>query len=455
MLPVLLVVSFAAYARVLDLSFFSDDFSVLYRLVGTAADRPGSFFRPLSEWSLIANHRLTGPSPLGFRVVNVALLGLNAWLIHLLVLRLLAQHPVRHAAGTIAALLFVLYPFHIEPQLWIIARGASLATLFILLALVVATGPGRPWTIAMGTFTLASLGMLCYETALLLPLLLLPLLLVVNERGLRAAVVAAVAALLVNLLLRLVLTGTLANTYGTDMLGHGLPSLSANVPKVLGRLVLPPSDKPGLLLGLFAVVIATLIALGLLLRKRIREELRTKTVVRSLLLLLFIACTVGFVGGVSTRTSESDRFLYLPSAFLCMLVGIITATLLAPRWRIVTTAVLAMLSSAALRIGQGPWHEASRTIDRIVHATPEAPPNGRLLVWNLPGEHHGAFIFRHGYREALAFAGKEPSRVRISPEGPNAIWEFLRTETGDTLHRNDNDRWFDAGSANTTPAAQP
>ena len=118
MLPVLLIVSFAAYARVLDLSFFSDDFSVLHHLVFSEGDGHGSFFRPLSEWSLIANHRLTGASPLGFRVVNVALLGLNAWLIHLLVLRLLAQHPVRHAAGTIAALLFVLLLAATAALLW-------------------------------------------------------------------------------------------------------------------------------------------------------------------------------------------------------------------------------------------------------------------------------------------------------------------------------------------------
>ncbi len=452
MLPVLLVVSFAAYARVIDLSFFSDDFSVIHRLVASDTVGQGSFFRPLSEWSLIANHRLTGPSALGFRVVNVALLGLNAWLIHLLVLRLLAAHPARHAAGTIAALLFVLYPFHLEPQLWIIGRGASLATLFVLLALLVATGPGRPWSIAASTFTLASLGMLCYETALLLPLLLLPLLpIAADRRGTRAAVFASAAAMLVNMLLRVVLTGTFANTYGTDMLGHGFAGLIANVPKVLGRLVLPPSDKPGLMLGLFAVVTASLIALGVLLRRRMREEVRTKRVIRTLLPLLLVSCTIGFVGGVSTRTSESDRFLYLPSAFLCMLAGIIMATVLAPRWRIVGTAVLAMLCSAALRIGQGPWREASLTIDRIVHATPEPPPNGRLLVWNLPGEHQGAFIFRHGYREALQFAGKDASRIRISPEGPEAIWEFLRSENGDTLHRNDNDRWFDAGRASAGP----
>ena len=87
------------------------------------------------------------------------------------------------------------------------------------------------------------------------------------------------------------------------------------------------------------------------------------------LLLLFIACTVGFVGGVSTRTSESDRFLYLPSAFLCMLVGIITATVLAPRWRIVTTAV--DVKDVNLRIYSGGTQNA-----RIDYT------NGRYYVQN-------------------------------------------------------------------------
>ncbi len=47
-------------------------------------------------------------------------------------------------------------------------------------------------------------------------------------------------------------------------------------------------------------------------------------------------------------------------------------------------------------------------------------------------------------------------RVKLTlPEGPNSIWEFLRTESGDTLHRNDNDRWYDASKANGNASSAP
>jgi hypothetical protein len=130
-----------------------------------------------------------------------------------------------------------------------------------------------------------------------------------------------------------------------------------------------------------------------------------------------------------------------------MLIALLMARL---RHTVLRRSVIVLLSSASLfmlKSGQENWRIASGTIERLIAQTPEPPPEGRLLVWNLPGDHNGAFIFRHGYREALEFAGRDASRVRISPEGPDAIWEFLRTETGDTLHRSGIDRWFNAGEA--------
>ncbi len=442
-LPVLLLLALALHAPILGLSFFSDDFSVIHR-IGVQGDLgTGSFFRPLPDWTLWLNYLLAGPQPWAFRIVNIALLGVNGWLVFLLARRLMAA-PSAFAAGV----LFVLYPFHLEPQVWIIGRSTAMATLFTLAALVVATRErptARHSWLVMG---LGTLGALCYESALLLPLLLLFWWLLVrpaDARTWRLMLLGTAAVVVVNLIARTFLTGAVANAYGTGFFDRPVLGYLGMACKVLGRSFLPPHADPGHQAARFGVLAVALLVILLLFWRANKDTLERRRL--ALLMTLFgISSLIAIVGGVSTRTSESDRFLYLPSAFLCIGAALVLRPTLTPGIRHAVFVLLALACGWALRQGFAHWVDASRTIDRIVSHTPAPPPNGRLLVWNLPGDLEGAFIFRHGYREALEFAGKDASRVRISPEGPGAIWEFLRSENGDTLHRNDNDRWFDANA---------
>ena len=134
----------------------------------------------------------------------------------------------------------------------------------------------------------------------------------------------------------------------------------------------------------------------------------------ALLVALYgIASLIAVVGGVSTRTSESDRFLYLPSAFLCMLLtlmvdGIPSRTLPRAAFYAVFIACYFQLRSGMLN-----WRTASETIERIIADTPAPPQGGRLLVLNLPSDHRGAYIFRHGYPEALLLSGRDAAQVVV------------------------------------------
>jgi len=449
----LVVIAFVLHLPVLDLSFFSDDFSVIHR-IGVKGDLgTGSFFRPLPDWTIYLNYLVTGPTPIAFRVINVALLGFNAWLVLLLGRNLFGDDTARYSAMT-AALLFVCYPFHNEPQLWIIGRSTAMATSFTLLALITATGTAndiKRYTL-VGIF--GALGALCYELALLLPLLLIPLTLIASskERRVRSAMVVITSAVAgSNLLLRSLFTGHVANTYGASFFDEGFSSYLGRSVKVMARLFLPPNPDPTNQVLSFAMLVVVLLGIILFLVRRTKKDRLNRSMLLVLTSLVIVACGIGIIGGVSTRTSESDRFLYLPSAFVCLLAARVITILLRARWRSVAAALFLVACVIAMRVNHKHWVVASRTIEAIVERTPTPPTNGRLLVWNLPGDHKGAFIFRHGYREALEFAGKDASRVRVSPEGPNALGECLITETGDTLHRKDNDRWFDVGIVAPTP----
>lgn len=451
--PWLLLVGFVAAAlalhlRVLGCSFFSDDFQVLHRL-GVRGDLgTSSFFRPLADWSLYLNYRVAGPRPWAFRVVNVALLGINAWLVVMLARNLFRGEARPHwPLPLLAGVLFLCYPFHNEPQLWIIGRGAAMATLVVLVALVFATGRAGAMTKCVVVGVCGALGALCYESALLLPLLLLAFAIALPKQpAWRLMAATAAAMVVVNLLLRAALTGHVANAYGSGFFDHGILGYVTMSAKVLGRLFLPPSDDSQTQVACFVALVLALVALVWLLFRTTRGNREDRARLVALLLAMAVSCTVAVLGGVSTRTSESDRFLYMPSAFLSLLLAFAITRLRTGTGQALVCGAVLGCSLFFMARNHAHWRRASHRIEGIIRATPEPPSNGRLLVWNLPEDHEGAFIFRHGYREALEFAGRDASRILISPEGPGAIWEHLRTDAGDTLHRNGNDRWFDAGA---------
>jgi len=399
---------------VLGLTFFSDDFSVIHRIAGGDLGT-GSFFRPLPDWTLYLNYLVTGFSPIGFRGINVLLLGLNAWLVYLLG-RNLFMHDgsSRWSAPIIGALLFVCYPFHNEPQLWIIGRSTAMATSFTLLALIAATSRLGFVLKCVAVALCGALGALCYELALLLPLLLAALAFAApsSERRtwwMMALITGAVA--FSNLVLRSMLTGNMANAYGTSFFTHAFASYLAMAAKVFSRLFLPPNSAPMEQVFWSMGLLIALLVLAFALMRRTRHEPALRRQLLALIALVGIACAIGVVGGVSTRTSESDRFLYLPSAFLCLFIAVAIVSLFRGWARHACVWVLVIVSIIAMRQNHANWSIASRTIGNIVLGTPSAPASGRLFVQDLPGDHNGAFIFRHGYHEALLMANLDTARI--------------------------------------------
>lgn len=434
-----LLAAFVAHSGLLGCTFFSDDFEVLWRL---RTGGGSSFFRPLADLSLRINLWLTGPDPWAFRVVNVALLGFNGWLVYLL-----AKRVCGDTAALFAALLFVVYPFHLEPQAWIIGRGIAMASAFTLGALVLASSNAPlTWRI-VGVALFVLLGTLCYESALLAPLMLGAWSLILrpsDSRPWRAVVVASVAVVLLNLAMRWIVLGGVANEYGAAFFSRPLGDYLGSALKVIGRSFLPPHDGPSAQTVRFALLGLGLALIALWFRRSCRADPERLRWAALLVTLFGIAAIIAVVGGVSTRTSESDRFLYLPSAFLCILIALIVDCV--PSW----TVQRAMWFSAVLvcyfqlRSGMANWRIASDAIERIIAGTPAPPSGGRLLVLNLPGEHEGAYVFRHGYPEALAFAGRSTERIIVVVEdlGPSVV-----TEEGDTLKVEPDDQRYDASLA--------
>ncbi|HVG08194.1 MAG TPA: hypothetical protein VNM67_10845 [Thermoanaerobaculia bacterium] len=93
------------------------------------------WFRPLTAWTLLANHRLGGSDPFGYHVTNLALwllLAAAALELH----RRLLPAPGARPALLLAGLFFVLSDTHQNNVVWISGRHGLLDTLFSLVCIL-------------------------------------------------------------------------------------------------------------------------------------------------------------------------------------------------------------------------------------------------------------------------------------------------------------------------------
>jgi len=175
------------YANALTAVFQFDDYKVIVENASLHSwqawldDRGQGLrgIRPLLKLSYLLNWT-SGAGVVGFHVVNIAIHGINAWLVYRLTQVFLATHAAQvgvHELPFWVALVFVVHPAQTEAVTYVCGRSAALMTLFYLAALLVYAqanlGPYRrkPYTLVVPLLFLLALAV--KETAITLPLALL------------------------------------------------------------------------------------------------------------------------------------------------------------------------------------------------------------------------------------------------------------------------------------------
>lgn len=412
--------SLALYFLNLGRTFASDDFEVIGRVAGGHWQSIHDFFRPLSDLSLLMNYAIGGWRPAGYYLFNILVHGINSYLVYRFCLRWGWGIPGsgQREYALLAALFFLAYPFHSEGIDWILGRGASLCTLFGLAALLVALSglSLRRRLFWAGLFYFV--GMAAYEPVILLPFFCL-IVLYVHKAGRRelrqwAAVLAGVFVL--HIAVRVLFSGVVAGGYGGAVFGKGVRQFTRNIIKVGGRLILPPSDRTGLQIILFAVMLVVLAGVLYAFMRRSPRRSRERLYLGVLILLLAISCVIPVLADVSTRTSESDRLLYFPSVFLCCILAFLVVVLVKRKlWRRGIAAAVLLYMVVFLERTNANWLKGDAITRNILRVGgrgmgdrgvvgPASQP-GRIFLINLPDEQEGAFIFRHGFPEAWRMMG--------------------------------------------------
>lgn len=155
-----------------------------------------SNWHPLTWLSLAFDYYFWGLDPFGYHLTNIVLHGLNALLVFFVTMQLLTRGNTVHAtavqspketlnapasfiAAATTALLFGLHPIHVESVAWIAERKDLLCALFYLLTissyLTYTASPvdGNRWFWFILSFVLFLLGLMSKPMAVTLPLTLL------------------------------------------------------------------------------------------------------------------------------------------------------------------------------------------------------------------------------------------------------------------------------------------
>ena len=408
---VLLATSLICFWETLPLGFFSDDYYVLHRLTIDKIFWAPGFFRPLSDLSLLFSYETYGYNAFGYRLFNVLLHTINGFLLYKTSQKLF-EFKDGHGnkiAAFLASVLFVTYPFHTEPVIWIVGRASLIASTFGILSLYSFFSGLRPKVSVVLSCLCYFIGLTSYESILVIPAIIF--LAVFYRKNLKQAFIAVIPyafTLLLHVVVRLKVAGIIAGSYGKDMF-EGQTNYLARFIKSFARLFVPASHSSVLL-----IVSSIAVFLLILLSFYVVYKFKSKYFSFYILLWLFllVAHIVPGMFGVDTHTSDGDRLLYFPSYFLCAILGsIICLVSKTQRQLIGLTILLLAFNIYFLKKINGNWIRADAAISDVLNSIRS---NSERVIYfaNMPEAIEGSFAFRNGFYEALEI-NKIQSKVQV------------------------------------------
>ena len=437
--PVVLAAAAGAllYARALGAGFLSDDFVHLFALAegGPTALwwRGGVFLRPLVGLSLAADLHLWGLGAAAYHLHNVLCHAVNAVLVGLLGRQLAVRigGPEIPAGGArrmgwLAGALFLVVPGHAECVAWISGRTDVYATLFALAAMVAFMGDreGRRGWLTVASVVAYAAALSSKESAVVVPVLLV----VVEVAGRRGRSVRQAVGAIRAVAPHLAVTGgyLLLRALLLDHPWRGplaaapeplavLRAALVHLVKLTGahwpaRVVAPLGPLRGDWAPAVALILATAGALAAVVwwGVRGRPDHRRLVVVAALLAFAALLPVIHLPG--TLLWSESDRFLYLPSAAVAFAAAVVVHGLAGSRRSFVLAVSVPLLVAGALLWWTcGLWQQAGVIAGGVVDAAAAAALRGRVEAVAVPDSLRGAYILRHGLAEAVRL--RRPDRA--------------------------------------------
>ncbi len=366
-------------------------------------------FRPICDLSMMLDYKLYGKNAAGYHFTNLLLHIINSALVFFsmkLFLKKYLSVIEINLYAFITAILFWIFMNHSESVFWILGRSAMLGMLFFLPAVIFYFY--RKSNISFLIFILFYLlALLSYESTIVLPVLFF----IISFSDIKSKnsswktekkfFITILIALIVYCSCRFYFMGIAANYYNniTDN-KVSLSFIVGSFFKLFIRSWLPPSQNE------IFLVIAMIVLLSLITVIFIKiQNKKSKNVIIVLMILWCISLLPYITLSVDTKGVESERFLYLPSLFICM---IITAFLIQfkPVLQISLTIIICLINIIILFQHAAQYRFCGQVVKNTISAVNSFKNKKNLYAANVPEENFGALIFRSGFAEGINWLKK-------------------------------------------------
>jgi len=404
---ILIVVVVAALVSVPGLfaGLVSDDFALIRAIsdggpFGVWSHSPSDFFRPLVSLTVWVDYSIWGLNPLGYHITNSIAYVLCVFLVFLI------AREIVPGAALLCGILFAALPIHAEAVYWVSGRTDLLATMFFAAAFLLHLR-GR----LLLTLLLFSLALLCKESAIVFPFVILAYDLFTGRgKGTFRAFSGALSFLVLYVLARSLVVGELIGGYRQGHFDSSLGEVIVNAMVQFFKPFLPSPVLAGSIQLVLLIIAASSIA-ALLLRSTIPAKKLAFCIV-AMLLAILPTLTLR----VPLSTTFNDRFVFLASVFAALIVSVAfdsnrISNLVVAAFLCLTFAVNAIALSFN-------WIQAGRQADTFLRSAMSF--DRPLAIVGVPDNYRGAYVFREGLSDALSlhgYAGESPvvlSRISIS-----------------------------------------
>lgn len=376
----------AGYGIIVNLGFISDDYAIIRLITLPDAELNwgtvlgdlynqhlirNPLYRPLYTISYGVDFALWGTWPLPYHLLNLALHLFCSFFVYLLALELVPGGRRWEVAVTAGAL-FALQPVHPEAVTWIAGRVDPVCAVFYLPALFfffrwLRTEERRDLILSLASFVLA---LMAKEMAIILPALIF-LIALYHRRNLVGALLKSApffATLAVYLAFRTYILWGL-KPYAAigkklqlfeSVLGTFYRSLHMLFPLNFGLL---PGEWQGFAEVAMVLIAVALAALTFLAYRRGWIEGGFTLLI---LALYTLSLAPVFKALKPDPTLTGSRWLYIPSAFLCIFIAYLLWSVLGGRGRRawVATVALCLVFLTMLLANQWPWLRAAEIAER-------------------------------------------------------------------------------------------
>jgi hypothetical protein len=427
------VVAAVLFGSTLNIFFMSDDFEFLK--IVTAAKSPlvifeplvGRYIRPLVVLMYYVCYKAFGFAPWSYHVATLVPHVLSTWLVYLVARRL-------GGAGSdlwafLAGLLFLAFSGHSEAVTWPAGVADPILTVCLLAALLCylrALDPGRsPWWLA-AMFASVAIGSLAKELWVVFPGILVAHAVTFGvwrdalTRRRAAVAIGGLTGLVGGyLLVRHVVFGSVTGGYSGLGLSIEAGIFAQQARAFVVRCFAPAMIWPAHAMSLRLDLVAWIAAAGFI-AWGVRGRPARVLAFCALAMICSLAPVLPLT--ISIATTESERFVYLPTAFSCILLVWVCASTLRP-WALAVIACLVAIAVHTIRLDvvNARWHASGTLTKNIVDSyadlVREHDPRGTTPVFllNIPDNVSGAYVYRNGFVSALEMFHPDLTPVSRSP----------------------------------------